>query len=436
MCDNYANRVNQEWPRSTGHPKLRKYIRARFGLDESSGLLPPLALGATYAACICFTLPLTTVLPMVVAIALFLVWICDRDHARTAIFLDLTVTLVCVCATVSAWTAPYKPAAMTQVAVYVSATLIYCSIRCIDSQYFGLLYIVMEITACAYTSVCLYRFLSTYTVWVSLGFKDLVDYRAYVRLTPADVSPGNYNVLFPIFVAISALTFLHFKLRHPRLAYFALLPAALSTTAIVLSFSRSLYLSMIAAAAVLLVSMRRRSFYIGSTAILLIAVTAGLTVPSPIRQAMGATFRLNKTSSQSRSFRGRKEYLYYGFTLYKKNPWLGVGPGNFGYGLSRYHLHKDASSATQPFDVAVSVACELGCIGLSCVVGLAAGIAIMTRRLYRSRKRAQGAVLASIFIGLTCYAAMQSYFMANLASGVALYSIVAMLGNECVANAP
>jgi tetratricopeptide (TPR) repeat protein len=338
--------------------------------------------------------------------------------------LDMAVLFFLLTSVVSTLLALYKPAAVSQLILRVTVSLVYFAVRALSDRK-HLLATLLVFAATCYSLDALVHFCRFYRQWTTLGFSRLVDFRAYAALTSATVSP-NADGIFLVFATLFLSEFFRSKPK-ARGHVLLLIPILLAFCCIALSFSRGLYLSLLVATIVFCCSLSRwrvRTAVICSVCILSLSVF--LLRTNPIAAAILDTVRARATASQSLSVRGRKELILSGLLLFRHAPWFGVGPDNFTLGMQAFSLEHGPGTAPQPFNMFVSIAAEQGLVGfISAVLGCLA-VAWVFLHTRGGRDKLANAALRAGGIALLLYLMVESFVFATPAVAVSFYILLAV----------
>jgi hypothetical protein len=367
---------------------------------------------------------------LVLCAAAFLTFSSLRIHKRQAPLLgmlDISILVFLASSGLSTWLALYRPAAVVQMGLRASAGLVYFAIRRWRGT-LGALLVPLVGAFMVYCARALIYFARDYREWLLFGFTRLVDFRAYVTLTPHGVRPGNPNSVFLVFMFLCMLGFV--ELVSPKFSVKAalIIAIALSLICVVLSFSRGLYLATLAGLSLYYASPPRKKL-VGSALMTIVwfCMLCMLYRTSPIAEAILDTLRFNTTGSQLLSLEGRSEYFLSGVTLLGKAPLTGVGLDNFALGMRVFSLHNDPSTVSQPFNVFVSVAAEQGLLGLlSFLFVCLAAFRSISRRAYLESR----VVLGAACVSLAVYALCQAYLFSGPAITIPIFLLLGLLSRE------
>jgi putative inorganic carbon (HCO3(-)) transporter len=234
-----------------------------------------------------------------------------------------------------------------------------------------------------YQQTALYLFLSLWGVLLSaaacyyyyhlsarlraLGFEDITDFRNHIYfLNPVGLSVGEWcTVLFLLLPFPLALLVKFRRVRYAR--WLLTLAATAILGAMALTFIRGVY---IGAAAFVVVGNAlcwlyglfpaRRLAALNLAALVLLSLAL-----SPVRRPVLTTLSLFGTTSQVRSFEGRKTIWKDSLAMVEDHPWFGVGSNNFPMRYAAYRAQSDdAVFAVRPFNYVLHILIEKGVVGL------------------------------------------------------------------------
>lgn len=283
----------------------------------------------------------------------------------------------------------------------------------------------------------LVEFCHSYREWRGLQFDSLVDFRSLVTLTLHGEKPGNYAAIY-----IAALALGIFGLRggtrwKRTKTVICLVSIGLSAVCVLLSFSRSLYLSatlcivLATWGAVKWADFRKKAIIVCFATVLLITVV-GVTYVRPVAIAISDTIHLGAQLSQRRSASGR-------LSINRTALHLVTQVSLFGAGLSNYALQVRRSGFTSPslltahaFNTALEVTIEQGILGLATLIVILSG---MTKIVIERFRTGQGKALLGACVALLVYSMTQTFVIADQPTALLLAVLCATAAQNGACNA-
>lgn len=239
--------------------------------------------------------------------------------------------------------------------------------------------------------------------------------RHLVRLTgAADISPNDYAImiLFPLALAL----FCMMESRGPaRLFHTASIPVLMA--GVVLTYSRSAFLTLVATLVFFLFLVRRRITPLWGTLILMGCVMVPLAVPASYWARLKTLFSDRGEKAQDVSLLQRANYLKVGWRIIKTYPVLGCGPGNFPV------LHARAGYQTLPSLIGVerlahnaylTVATETGAVGVVIFWVGFMGSALVTALVVARRVRPGDSMGQALLVSLFAFLVMGTFLHLDL----------------------
>jgi O-antigen ligase len=221
--------------------------------------------------------------------------------------------------------------------------------------------------------------LSGYIQMKEAGFSDLSDFRHIIYVGSSAGSPtGEWITLYLAFLPFSFIVLFEKFRKGKRESFLLLIPVILILIIPVLSCFRGMYLALasftiIGSSLFLLYKLASLKKVILFNAVFLLSLGL-MVVPSPFFKPVLTTFSMFQTTSQVRSYEGRKSLWKSGVEIIMDHPVSGIGANNFPI---RYVTYKDQSDDApfigRVFNFLLQVAIEKGLIGLCayCVLILA-----------------------------------------------------------------
>lgn len=275
---------------------------------------------------------------------------------------------------------------------------------------------------CAFCGEGLLHFFRSYNAWRELGFIHLVDFRSFVTLTPDNVMPANHNAPYIIGLGIGLYGLRAFAPISNIRRYVSALVILLSTACALLTFSRGLYISLLAILAIGLgqawrLFAKRRRAIVGGILCVTIAIVVLTPYTLPIVQAVVDTILFRTRASQQLSTTGRLHIYQTAMHLARHCDFIGAGLGNYSLAMQRSHLLNPMLLTTYVFNVPLQTAIEQGWLG---IVALAALVVALVRTLLQDRPARVRRVLLGCAVGLVIYGLNQSFVIADGTTAAAL----------------
>lgn len=282
----------------------------------------------------------------------------------------------------------------------------------------------------------LWAFYKSYQEWVTLQFSHLVDFRSFVTLTGPGTRPGNHNAIY-IIAIILGLYEIGGHRRLSRSEIVILLSViGMSLACVLLSFSRSLYLSalvcLLAAAweARRRLSLKQTAVIYGVGSIIIIVAAAGLIWIRPVMNAIIDTGLFGTRLSHQLSVSGRISIYREALDLVEHCGWFGAGVSNYTLALRSQGLAAPSLLTAHAFNVILECTIEQGRLGFVTLVLVLWGI---IRALAQRFLMNQGWTLSGGFIALLLYSMSQTFVIADqeTATSLAVFcSVVAGKGER------
>jgi O-antigen ligase len=283
--------------------------------------------------------------------------------------LDASLAVLVVCETINYFVSTYRPNSF----LYLN-----------DVFFFFLFYWLVRFNLEAdYQRTALFVYFSLWGVflagasfyysWIlherlgALGFQDVTDFRNYIYfLNPIGLAIGVWCTILFLLLPFPLILLVKYR-RSIYARCLSTLATVAILTAMVLTFIRGVYIALFA------------FFIVGSTLCWLYRlfpvrtiVTFNLTVLAvlglavlPVMRPALTTLSLFKTSSQVRSFEGRKKVWRDSLQMIKEHPWFGVGSNNFTMQYLAYRSQDEETAfALRPFNYFIHVLTEEGAVGL------------------------------------------------------------------------
>ncbi len=328
---------------------------------------------------------------------------CVYDAKRGAVYqkaMQLTVVDYCfmaICAIeiISCFNSIYKPNSEGTVLKTLIMTILYFFVRTFVTHRIQMRYLCDVITCfAAFLSVTTLMFFVFHAQKYSeLG--SLEQYKGFYR--PFGMLSNDWATVLLCLLPFSTIGMLNADGKK-RLWFAA--ANCLNITCILVSFSRGAYISLalfiIASVAfsTMRSAFRRTILLFGAITVLAFALTL------PVAGSVATTIRMNKTVSQQKSVEGRLTKYTEALELFKKQPLLGVGGGNYTLAVERYcNAGQNDIFSPRCTNTYLQLLAERGIIGL-CVYGalFAAVLLIAFRRARRGC--AEAGILLSAILAL------------------------------------
>jgi hypothetical protein len=270
-------------------------------------------------------------------------------------------------------------------------------------------------------------FARSYRQWKELQLVSLVDFRSVVTLTFHGEKPGNYAAIYIATLAIGIYGLGRHKVQFTLSDAVCMVSLALSTVCIVLSFSRSLYIS--SALCLLLSLWGRVRMPVGRRTVCVVLLTtfclmtAGVLYFGPVIYAIRDTASLGSRVSQIRSVSGRLSIFKIALHLVGKVGVLGTGIGNYALEIRRSGLTSPSTLTAHAFNTPLEVGIEQGVLGL---VTLAAIVGGMTTIIVEHFRTARGKAILGGFAALVLYSMSQTFVVADNATATLLAAFCAI----------
>jgi tetratricopeptide (TPR) repeat protein len=282
-------------------------------------------------------------------------------------WIDIMVIAVVIVEMLSYWRSTYHNNSLQSLADLLFLAVFYFFIRfnlAHDYQRTAI-FIVLVLFGTYLSCNALYYFSLKYRSLSNYGFEDMTSFRhSFYLYQPSKMTAGEWLTTFLALLPFPLILFMKYRTNGRR--WLLLIPTIFLLMVLAVSFSRSLYIATLA------------FFLIGSIlfylykitplkklllfVLLLIGILAICLIP--FTQPVLTTLAVFKTTSQVRSFEGRKELWQKSLQIAKENPILGVG----GYNFSMYYLswrdQDDAGFVMNPFNYFLQLQIEKGVLGL------------------------------------------------------------------------
>lgn len=213
-------------------------------------------------------------------------------------------------------------------------------------------------------------FLSLYFQMKSIGLNDLSDFRHIFYFgSPMGSPTGEWITLFLAFLPFPLiLLFAKFKIDNCK-SLFLLIPVILILAIPVMSCSRGMYLALASFAffgSTLLLLYKLYSLKKVFRFNLLFLLSIGLIiVVTPLFKPVLTTISMFQTTSQVRSFEGRKSLWKTGIEIIKDHPVTGIGSNNYAIKHVTYKdKNEDSQFVSRVFNIFLQITIEKGFIGL------------------------------------------------------------------------
>jgi O-antigen ligase len=294
------------------------------------------------------------------------------------------------------------------------------------------IFIYLSVLALLLSVGALCSFYIHYEQLLSNGFTELSSLKQYFQfLNPPLVAVNEWFTLYLILLPFPFAVFLFWRARTG--SWWALVPALATLAVVVATLSRGVYLGLIVFAVVgagLLIYGRAASL---RQALALQAVIGLLllVVSAPLLRQATVTLSVFGTTSQVRSYEGRKIIWRGALNMAKEHPLLGVGSNNFMMQFSSYQRPEEPRAMAQrAFNYFLQILTEKGALGLLAYGALLIAFAWVTcsPALRRGRpRRLDSAALLFLAAYLAVIARDLSYssILSSKGVGVILYLMFA-----------
>jgi hypothetical protein len=281
----------------------------------------------------------------------------------------------------------------------------------------------------------LVAFSKSYTVWNTLHFVSLVDFRSQVTLTLHGEKPGNYAAVFLIAMSLAIYGLTGARHRSAAIHAVYILAIVLAATCVLLSFSRLLYFCLFVCILQPVwqwckqSSLQKRRVIFGIIAAIVFIAIAIFTV-RPILRAICETMLFGLHLSQQRSTYGRLSITVAALHLLANMSLYGAGVSNYALRLRQVGMTSPSLLTAHAFNSALEIAIEQGYLGIAAsLTVLVGGAAILIPRLQTE----QGKVLLGGCAALLVYGFGQTFLVADQATAtlIAVFlAVIAGVANE------
>jgi putative inorganic carbon (HCO3(-)) transporter len=313
---------------------------------------------------------------------------------------------------------------------------------------------LLIITATLLAALGAYQVVTGNTAQTFAGFatihfdSDLVANVSGIRLEGPVDDPNYYGQMM---VSVWPLALYRlFDERDLKLRLLAGLASLLIGFAVIYSYSRGAFLALLVVLALILIERKVGLYTLG--ALLLVGVIAFSLLPNTYIARVKTLSFLNPDNEiavyRDSSLRGRTSEVLAGLLMYRDNPILGVGVGNYFTHYLDYAEHiglEDRAEARHAHSLYVEILAETGTLGFAAFIGF---LAALFTALFRTRRYARTlpdskrwlSWTASLQIGVTAYlvtsiflhGAFFRYFLLVVALALSLTHVVEKLKGEMV----
>lgn len=282
--------------------------------------------------------------------------------------LDVSAYLVALVEIVGYFTSTYRANSFYYLAEVFFLLLFYCLIRYnLRYEYQRLtLFFFMALWAVFLAAVGFVAFYQLNARLRAAGFNDITNFRYSIYvLNPIGLAIGEWVTTLLLILPFPLMLFIRFRGSRFGRALFCLAATALLAVTL-MTFIRGGYVAV--AAFVLLGSALFRLYGLFSLRQILQfnAVVALLTMVTliPVAKPALTTVSMLKTTSQVRSFEGRKSIWKNSLEIIKDHPLLGIGAYNFSMQYVEYKRQDEESGvAMRPFNYFLQLLIEKGVVG-------------------------------------------------------------------------
>lgn len=328
---------------------------------------------------------------------------CVYDAKRGAVYqkalqltaVDYCFMAICAIEIISCFNSIYKPNSEGTVLKMLIMTILYFFIRTFVTHRIQMRYLCDVITCfAAFLSVTTLMFFVFHAQKYSeLG--SLEQYKGFYR--PFGMFSNDWATVLLCLLPFSTIGMLNADGKK-RLWFAA--ANCLNITCILVSFSRGAYISLalfiIASVAfsAMWSAFRRTTLLLGTVTALAFALTL------PVADSVLTTIRMNKTVSQQKSVEGRLTKYTEALELFKKQPLLGVGGGNYTLAVERYcNAGQNDIFSPRCTNTYLQLLAERGIVGLCVYAALFAAVLLIAFRRAR-RGCAEAGILLSAILAL------------------------------------
>lgn len=379
------------------------------------------------------SIPLSIVLMVLGVSAFLLLW--NMESTPPLMFLDTAIfAFACACCISTAF-AEYKPAAVSVLAICISASLLYYCVR-YELYRSVALWPVISLLSLFYVVMGLIHFVTFYEQWHALGFTRLIDFRLYFTSIPGLFPNSSPSAFFISALALSLVAAYRWPPPRNGFGWLFVLSGLGCLTCLLLSFSRGTYLALLGFA----ISYPFFEHHKRNVVRLLIAGTCVLAVIAlssrHVAKAMLDTITIRSTVSQQRSIDGRVKIASESARLALRKPLIGMGPGNFPYALQTYSPYQQTNVVVaESYNLLLNTTVEGGILGGGTLLLIAAGIWMCLYKRRRSTPTPSTAILGSACVALMFLSVSHSFLFSGRATAFYIYVLLAILAAESESNA-
>lgn len=382
---------------------------------------------------------------LILVAPLYILRVILRDQARERVaslnLLDLAVSLVVLSEGYNYFRSTYRPNSFLALAEILFLFLFYWLVRLnLTREYQRItLFVFLTLAGVFMAGVAFSSFPEFYAHLRTLGFNDVTSFRNYIYMfNPIGLSIGEWCTVFLLLLPFPLILIVKFKERR-YVRWLLTLAVTAILLALVLTFIRGVY---IAAAVFFIVGSALFWFYrifplrkiAGFNLAIILLLVIGIV---PVWRPTLVTLSLFRTTSQVRSFEGRKKVWKDSLRMFEDYPLSGVGASNFTMKYGAYRTDQDEGAfALRPFNFFLQIAVERGLVGLFAYGFLLLSFLFVS---YKKLARLQGDVYRKSMILLFVTAVVsvlvrdlsESSIFINRGVGVLLWSIFAnVAGSE------
>lgn len=299
--------------------------------------------------------------------------------------LDLSVSLLALVEAVSYWESSYRANSFYFIAEVFFFLLFYFLVRFnLQAEYQRLaLFLFLSLWALLLPLVGFVYFYRLNAYLHTIGFNDITNFRNYIYvLNPIGLSIGEWVTVLFLVAAFPAVLFVRFR-NHRYLKYVFGCAVAFTLLILLLTFIRGVYIAVAAFFLASTLLFRYYGLFPLKRLLLFDALLIALTLLPllPLVRPVLTTVSMLKTTSQVRSFEGRRGIWRNSLEMVRDHPLLGVGAGNFPMQYVAYKRPEEESAiAPRPFNYFVQILTEKGVVGLAVYLFVTASFFIVSHR--------------------------------------------------------
>jgi putative inorganic carbon (HCO3(-)) transporter len=299
-----------------------------------------------------------------------LAFLLRRPSAARLNWIDWSLVVVVVCETTCYFSSTYKDNSLRNYKDILFLFLFYCFVRLnLKHQYQQVSVFLLVSLFGLYLSVAaIFLFHRQYSHLTSLGLNELTNFKRLLNFQQSTgLTIGEWITIYLVLLPFPFLLFMRFINTLPATAWFFLCPALTILFAILVTFSRGIYIATAVFFIVLYLlyrvynatQLRVLIRFSVCTFLLLIFILGATNLIRPVL----TTGSLFQTTSQSRSYEGREVVWKESLAMIKDHPLSGVGSLNFPMEYVAYK-GEDSPFVGRTFNIFLQLLVEKGVIGL------------------------------------------------------------------------